>query len=59
VHENTAIVAGYGTGSIAQFLLEENLKKPGIFPVEQVLPTNLFEKAMTSRRIKIIQSSSN
>jgi saccharopine dehydrogenase-like NADP-dependent oxidoreductase len=53
VHENTAIAAGYGTGSVAQSILEERLKKPGIWAVEQALPTNLFEEVMASRGIKI------
>ncbi len=55
VHENTAIASGCGTGSIAQLLLEGKLKKPGVWPVEQVLPTDLFEQAMQSRGIKIHQ----
>lgn len=53
VHQDTAFAAGCGTGSIAQFLLEGKLHQPGIYPVEQVLPTNLFEAAMHSRGIKI------
>jgi saccharopine dehydrogenase-like NADP-dependent oxidoreductase len=57
VHKNTAIAAGYGTGTIAQFLLEGKLHQPGIFPVEQVLPTHLFEEAMASRGVKIYQDS--
>jgi saccharopine dehydrogenase-like NADP-dependent oxidoreductase len=57
VHENTAVAAGYGTGSVAQLVLEGKLQKPGIFPVEQVLPTNLFEAAIASRGIKINQES--
>ncbi len=56
VHENTAIAAGSGTGSIAQLLLEEKLYKPGIYPVEQVLPTDLFLAAMDSRGIEIIDN---
>ena len=55
VHENTAIASGCGTGSIAQLLLEGKLKKPGVWPVEQALPTALFEQAMQSRGIKIHQ----
>jgi saccharopine dehydrogenase-like NADP-dependent oxidoreductase len=55
VHENTAIASGCGTGSIAQLLLEGKLKKPGVWPVEQALPTNLFEETMQSRGIKINQ----
>ena len=55
VHDNTAIAAGAGTGSIAQLILEGKLKKPGIYPVEQALPTELFLAAMQSRNIKIIE----
>ncbi|MBW4555509.1 MAG: saccharopine dehydrogenase NADP-binding domain-containing protein [Trichormus sp. ATA11-4-KO1] len=56
VHENTSVAAGCGTGSIAQLVLEGKLKKPGVLPVEEVLPTDLFIQAMESRRIKINQS---
>lgn len=55
VHENTAIASGCGTGSIAQLLLNGELKKPGVWPVEKALPTELFEQAMQSRGIKIYQ----
>lgn len=55
VHENTAIASGCGTGSIAQLLLDGKLKKPGVWAVEQALPTDLFEQAMHSRNIKIHQ----
>ncbi len=54
-HDNTAIAAGAGTGSIAQLLLTDKLKKPGIYPVEQALPTDLFVAAMKSRNIEIIE----
>lgn len=53
VHENTAIASGCGTGSIAQLLLDGKLKKPGVWPVEKALSTDLFEQAMQSRGIKI------
>ncbi len=53
VHENTAVASGCGTGSIAQLLLEGKLKKPGVWTVEQALPTDLFAQAMHSRSIKI------
>ncbi|BBD66718.1 saccharopine dehydrogenase [Nostoc commune NIES-4072] len=56
VHENTAVASGCGTGSIAQLLLERKLKKPGVFAVEEALPTNLFEKVMQSRGIKVNHS---
>jgi saccharopine dehydrogenase-like NADP-dependent oxidoreductase len=54
VHENTAAAAGCGTGTLAQLLLEEKLSKPGVWPVEQALPTDLFEQVMASRGIKIV-----
>lgn len=53
VQENTAIAAGCGTGSIAQLILSGQLRKPGVWPVEQVLPTDLFEQTMAARGIKI------
>lgn len=53
VHENTAVISGYGTGSIAQLLLEGKLKHPGVTPVEEALPTDLFLESMASRGIKI------
>ena len=58
LHENTAIAAGYGTGTIAELILSGKLNKPGIWPVEQALPTNLFIEAMNSRKIKIKQQLS-
>ena len=56
VHDNTAIASGCGTGSIAQMLLNGKLKKPGVWTVEEALPTDLFEQAMHSRGIKIHQT---
>ncbi|MGK7874997.1 MAG: saccharopine dehydrogenase family protein [Xenococcaceae cyanobacterium] len=55
VHENTAVAAGCGTGSIAELMLAGKLNQPGIWPVEQVLTTDLFTEAMNSRGIKINQ----
>lgn len=55
IHENTAIAAGCGTGTIAQLLLEGKLRKAGVFPVEEALPTNLFLESMESRGININQ----
>ena len=54
-HEDTAYAAGAGTGSIAQLILEGKLSQPGIYPVEQALPTELFLAAMKSRNIQIIE----
>ncbi len=56
VHENTAIAAGYGTGTLAELMLAGKLKQPGVWPVEQALSTDLFLQAMASRNIKIEQS---
>ncbi|MDJ0615935.1 MAG: saccharopine dehydrogenase NADP-binding domain-containing protein [Calothrix sp. MO_192.B10] len=55
VHENTAVAAGCGTGSIAQFILEGKLTQPGVAPVEAVLTTDLFVQAMESRGITLQQ----
>lgn len=53
VHENTAVAAAYGTGTIAELILNGKLKKPGVWPVEQALPTDLFEQTMVNRGVKI------
>lgn len=59
VHENTAIAAGYGTGSIAQLILAGQLHKPGVWTVEQALPTELFEQVMSDRGLTIQQEWDN
>ncbi|MGB5959539.1 MAG: saccharopine dehydrogenase NADP-binding domain-containing protein [Coleofasciculaceae cyanobacterium] len=53
VHENTAVAAGAGTGSIAELMLSGELKQPGVFPVEQALSTQSFEKMMQDRGLKL------
>lgn len=53
VHENTAIAAGAGTGSIAELILSGQLRQPGVWLVEQVLSTELFTQTMQSRQIPI------
>lgn len=53
MHENTAVAAGAGTGSLAQLMLDGKLKQPGVWPVEQVLSTELFEQTMQSRGLKV------
>lgn len=53
VHENTAVAAGAGTGSIAELMLTGQLNKPGVWPVEQALSTDLFEQTMQSRGIRM------
>ena len=52
-HEDTAYCAGCGTGAIAQLILEGRLEKPGVWPVEKVLPTPLFEETLDQRQITI------
>lgn len=54
-HPNTATVAGNGTGSIAQLLLAGELKNPGVWSVEQGLPTPLFEQTLHQRGLTIQQ----
>lgn len=52
-HEDTAYCAGCGTGAIAQLILDGTLAKPGVWPVEQALPTDLFEETLSQRKISI------
>jgi saccharopine dehydrogenase-like NADP-dependent oxidoreductase len=47
------VAAGAGTGSIAELMLLGKLNKPGVWPVEQALSTELFEQTMQSRGLKI------
>lgn len=58
VHDNTATSAGAGTGSIAQLLLAGKLQKPGVYPVEQALPTEQFLQTLSSRGLAIDQQIS-
>ncbi len=55
-HPDTAAAAGYGTGSVAQLILTQQLLKPGVWPVEQALPTELFEKTLAERGLHIHQT---
>ena len=48
-HQHTATAAGVGAGSVAQWLLAGELNQPGVWSVEQALPTDLFERAMQQR----------
>ncbi|MEL6161831.1 MAG: saccharopine dehydrogenase NADP-binding domain-containing protein [Cyanobacteria bacterium J06623_5] len=52
-HGDTAYCAGCGTGAIAQLILSGRLKKPGVWPVEQALPTPLFEETLAERQLTI------
>ena len=53
VHNNTAIAAGCGTGSVTELLLSGQLHKPGVWTIEEALSTDLFEQTMQSRGIQI------
>jgi saccharopine dehydrogenase-like NADP-dependent oxidoreductase len=53
VHASAAIATGLGTGSIAELLLKGKLNHPGVYPVEQVLPTDMFLQTMESRDLQI------
>ncbi|HEY9845702.1 MAG TPA: saccharopine dehydrogenase NADP-binding domain-containing protein [Candidatus Caenarcaniphilales bacterium] len=56
VQADTAIAAGLGAGSIAELLLTGQLHKPGVWTVEEVLPTTLFTHSMATRKVKIVPS---
>lgn len=55
VHESAAVAAGCGTGSVAELMLSGRLRKPGVYPIEQILSTDLFEQTMESRKITVVQ----
>ena len=52
-HDSAAVATGLGTGSIAELMLNGKLQHPGVHPVEQVLPTDLFEEGMQRRNLPI------
>jgi saccharopine dehydrogenase-like NADP-dependent oxidoreductase len=52
-HEDTAFCAGCGTGAIAQLILSNRLRKPGVWPVEQALSTQLFEETLKQRNLTV------
>ncbi|MFE4107058.1 saccharopine dehydrogenase family protein [Almyronema epifaneia] len=58
VHADTAIAAGYGTGSVAQLMLAGELHQPGVWPIEQALTTDLFEQTLRQRGVTIERSLS-
>jgi saccharopine dehydrogenase-like NADP-dependent oxidoreductase len=59
VHPNTAIAAACGTGSVAQLLLSGQLSKPGVWVVEQAVPTELFLQTLHQRGLNIQHSLEN
>ena len=54
-HEDTAQAAGIGAGMVAQLILQEEIKQPGLYHIEEIIPTNLFEKMMQLRGRQIQQ----
>jgi saccharopine dehydrogenase-like NADP-dependent oxidoreductase len=52
-HESAAEATGYGTGSLAQLLLEGELHRLGVRSVEQVLSTELFDRVMQQRQLEV------
>jgi len=57
-HEDTAFCAGCGTGAIAQLILNGQLNKPGVWPVEQILTTQQFEETLAQRQLNVVQKIS-
>ncbi|TVQ06965.1 MAG: NAD-dependent epimerase/dehydratase family protein [Leptolyngbya sp. DLM2.Bin27] len=55
-HHSAAIASGLGTGSIAELILTDRLKRPGVYPVEQALSTELFMATMADRQLTIDQT---
>lgn len=53
VHPNTAIAAGYGTGSVVELLLAGRLDQPGVWCVEAALPTDLFTETLQARGVTL------
>jgi saccharopine dehydrogenase-like NADP-dependent oxidoreductase len=52
---DTAVAAGYGTGSLAQVILSGELLKPGVWTVEECLPTPLFQATLAQRGVILKQ----
>lgn len=55
-HENTAYMAGCGTGMIAQLILEGKINQCGVFPVEKILSSELFNQMCKSRNLHFEKS---
>lgn len=58
-YPDTATLAGIGAGTVAELILSGSLHRPGVWPVEQALSTDLFEQAMATREIQIPQQISS
>jgi saccharopine dehydrogenase-like NADP-dependent oxidoreductase len=58
VHGNAAIATGCGTGSVAQLMLSGQLHQPGVWAVEEILPTHLFTQTLEERDLHVQISKS-
>jgi saccharopine dehydrogenase-like NADP-dependent oxidoreductase len=56
VHESAAISTGIGTGSVVEAILAGKIEHPGVWPIEQVVTTPIFEEMLKSRRLEIPQN---
>ncbi len=56
VAADTAIAAGQGTGGLAQLILAGELQKPGVWTVEESLPSLLFQKLVRERHLQYQQT---
>ncbi len=53
VHDSAAIAAGIGAGYIAELLLSGQINQPGVYPVEQIVTTPQFLKAVSNRQLSL------
>lgn len=58
-HEHTAIAAGQGTGMVAELLLTGRISQKGLYPVEQVIASDLFVEMSSKRKLSISVNGSN
>ena len=56
VAEDTAIAAGQGTGGLAQLILAGELQTPGVWTVEESLPSLLFQQILAQRHLQYQQT---
>lgn len=52
-HDSAAMATALGTGSIAELMLAGKLDRPGVYPVEQILPTELFQATLKPRQLQV------
>lgn len=57
VHDHTAIAAGQGVGIVAELLLKNHLSQKGLYPVEQIIPSDLFLEMSAKRGFKIVTNT--